>query len=49
MRRLGVLLAIGGVACGNAPAGQREFDGDSAFAYVSAQLAFGPRIPNTEG
>lgn len=25
-----------------------EFDADSAFAYVAAQTAFGPRVPNTE-
>jgi len=24
------------------------FNGDSAFAYVAAQTAFGPRVPNTE-
>ncbi len=27
----------------------REFNGDTALAYVQAQMAFGPRIPNTEG
>lgn len=25
-----------------------EFSGDSAYAYVDAQVAFGPRIPNTK-
>lgn len=25
------------------------FNGDSAFAYVKAQVDFGPRVPNTEG
>lgn len=25
-----------------------EFNGDSAYSYVAAQCAFGPRVPNTE-
>ena len=24
------------------------FDGDSAYSYVSKQVAFGPRVPNTD-
>lgn len=28
---------------------QHEFDGQQAMRYVDAQMAFGPRIPNTEG
>lgn len=28
---------------------RKEFDGDQAVKYVEAQLAFGPRVPNTEG
>ncbi|MFA6768759.1 MAG: glutamine cyclotransferase, partial [Parabacteroides sp.] len=24
------------------------FDGDSAYSYVSRQVAFGPRVPNTD-
>ena len=27
----------------------KEFRGDTAFAYIQRQLAFGPRIPNTAG
>ncbi len=27
----------------------REFDADSAYAYVKAQVDFGPRVPGTEG
>jgi len=26
----------------------REFDGPSAFRYIEAQVAFGPRVPNTD-
>lgn len=37
-------------ACQEAPARPpREFDGARAFEYASQQVAFGPRIPNTEG
>lgn len=41
-----ILVAIG---CGAGGGGPREFDGEAAFGYVETQLAFGPRIPNTEG
>ncbi len=33
--------------CREAPRA-REFDGTSAFRYIATQVAFGPRIPNTE-
>jgi hypothetical protein len=37
-------------ACQEAPARPpREFDGARAFQYASEQVAFGPRIPNSEG
>jgi len=36
-------------ACGPGREQSREFNGDSALAYVQTQLAFGPRVPNTEG
>lgn len=37
-------------ACQDAPARPpQEFDGARALAYASAQVAFGPRVPNTEG
>ena len=35
-------------ACKEAPP-PREFDGAAALAYAEAQLAFGPRVPGTEG
>jgi Zn-dependent M28 family amino/carboxypeptidase len=40
----GLLLLAG---CREAPR-PREFDGASAFRYIETQVAFGPRIPNTE-
>ncbi|MSR06068.1 MAG: M28 family peptidase [Gemmatimonadetes bacterium] len=36
-------------ACGAGREQAREFNGDTAMAYVNAQMAFGPRIPNTDG
>lgn len=37
-------------ACGAAGLFARhEFDGEQAMRYVEAQMAFGPRIPNTDG
>jgi Zn-dependent M28 family amino/carboxypeptidase len=37
-------------ACRDAPARPpQEFDSARAFEYASAQVAFGPRVPNTEG
>jgi len=36
-------------ACGAGREQSREFSGDSAMAYVNAQMAFGYRIPNTDG
>ncbi len=30
------------------PAPEVAFDADSAYAYVARQVAFGPRVPNTE-
>lgn len=41
-----MLLALGCGAGGGAP---QEFDGEAALGYVETQLAFGPRVPNTEG
>jgi hypothetical protein len=38
------------VACSaGAAAGRGEFDGDVALSYAAAQMAFGPRVPNTDG
>lgn len=36
-------------ACGDDPPPPAEFDGDAALRYIQQQLAFGPRIPGTEG
>jgi len=35
--------------CGQGELPPREFDGVAAHRYVAAQLAFGPRIPGSEG
>jgi len=43
------LLSLAASGCAARGEGGREFSGDSALAYVKTQLAFGPRIPNTEG
>ena len=43
---LAVLLLL--AACHEGPRpGPREFDGQAAFHYIEAQVAFGPRVPNT--
>ena len=42
-------LAIGLTACREKAPPPREFDGSSAFGYIERQLAFGYRIPGTEG
>jgi Zn-dependent M28 family amino/carboxypeptidase len=47
-RRMTSLLLIL-LACGSGSTARREFDGAVAMGYVEAQLAFGPRIPNTAG
>jgi len=43
------LLLLPLVACGRGGERVREFNADSAYAYVQTQVAFGPRVPNTEG
>jgi hypothetical protein len=46
----GMLWALlAGAGCQQGPPPPPEFDGDQALAYVRIQLAFGPRIPGTEG
>ena len=50
MRRLalhGVLLAS--LSCGAGSAPQTDFDGGQALVYAASQVAFGPRVPGTEG
>ncbi len=46
--RVGVVL-FAALGCGAGAAAQGEFDGEAAFGYVETQMAFGPRVPNTEG
>jgi glutaminyl-peptide cyclotransferase len=48
MRRLLPLLLVLLPACREAKPHVREFDGTSAFRYLEAQVAFGPRIPGTK-
>ena len=45
---IGVLLTAA-VACGGSSRARPQFDGQAALGYVEQQLAFGPRVPNTEG
>lgn len=49
MKRVMGALAAAAIACGGGGAQRPAFDGEAAMRYVEAQLAFGPRIPNTEG
>ncbi|HEX9703913.1 MAG TPA: M28 family peptidase [Gemmatimonadales bacterium] len=51
VRVVGAVTAVCTVvaACRANARGTSEFDGGRAFAYVEQQLAFGPRVPNTEG
>lgn len=44
-----VFMLLPLAACGPGREQSREFNGDTALAYVQAQLSFGYRIPNTEG
>ena len=46
---LGVIVVAVVLACGAGSSQPQEFDGAAALRYVEAQLAFGPRVPNTEG
>ncbi|MBE0594027.1 MAG: M28 family peptidase [Gemmatimonadales bacterium] len=49
MKRVIGALAAAAVACGGSGLQRPSFDGERALEYVEAQLAFGPRVPNTEG
>jgi hypothetical protein len=42
-------LMAAALACGGAGVARPAFDGEAAMRYVEAQMAFGPRVPNTEG
>ena len=48
MKRLGWSMVLAAAACG-ATGRTTPFDGEAALRYVEEQVAFGPRIPNTEG
>ena len=48
LRRAVPLLLLAACTGREAPP-PREFDGQAAFRYVEQQMAFGPRIPGTEG
>ena len=43
------LMALAAACSSQPPAPPREFDGAAALRYVEAQVAFGPRVPGTEG
>ena len=49
MKRIAGTLFILAVACGGGSVARPQFDGQTALGYIETQLAFGPRIPNTEG
>ncbi len=43
------LMLLGATGCSQRSDRAREFRADTALQYVHTQLAFGPRIPNTDG
>ena len=48
--RVSVIVAVIGVlSCEAGARAEQEFDGAAAYEYVRTQVAFGPRVPNTEG
>jgi glutaminyl-peptide cyclotransferase len=44
-----LVLALVAAGCRSEPAARPTFDGAAAMGYVRQQMAFGPRIPGTEG
>jgi len=48
MKRLGWGVVLAAAACG-ATSRSTSFDAEAALRYVEEQVAFGPRIPNTDG
>ena len=48
---MSLLLALLLVACDRFGGGRAKtaFDGEAALGYVRTQVAFGPRVPGTEG
>ncbi|MDH3456034.1 MAG: M28 family peptidase [Gemmatimonadota bacterium] len=49
MRHVVGSMLVLAVACGGGHENPPPFDGQMALRYVEQQLAFGPRVPNTEG
>jgi hypothetical protein len=50
MSRLLLALCLGLTSCrDDVPLPPREFDGQAAFEYLRAQVAFGPRVPGSDG
>jgi len=49
VRVLVIATAALSLACRQEAPSPRAFDGAAAFGYLETQLAFGPRIPGTEG
>lgn len=50
MKRVALRIAwLATLSCGADAAPQTDFDGAQALRYVEAQVAFGPRVPSTEG
>lgn len=47
--RLVPVLLLLLAACEHRPKPCSDFDGQTAYGYIKTQLAFGPRIPGTEG
>lgn len=43
------LSLVAAAACGRDRTPTRRFDGAAALAYAGAQVAFGPRVPGTDG
>jgi hypothetical protein len=49
MTRSVIAAVAAAAACGAGPRVTTSFDGEAALGYVSEQVAFGPRVPNTAG
>lgn len=49
MKRLTSAFLAFFLACSPGARFEREFDGTTAMLYVATQMAFGPRVPNTDG
>ncbi len=49
MKQACVVATLALAACGSTSQVELQFDGERALGYIEQQLAFGPRVPNTEG